>query len=87
VTSVGATTGVNPEAAAYFSAGGFSNVFARPSYQTKAVNSFLESLGSNNRGLFNTSGRAYPDVSAAGNAIEIVSFRLSTESYQISYVE
>lgn len=57
---------MSPETAADFSAGGFSNIFARPSYQSDAVNSYLQGLGNTNAGLFNTTGRGYPDVSTQG---------------------
>ncbi|KAF8522013.1 family S53 protease-like protein [Gautieria morchelliformis] len=73
LTSVGATTGIGPETAASFSSGGFSNVFAAPSYQTAAVSSFLSTLGNTNRGLFNRTGRGFPDISAQGVNVEIVS--------------
>ncbi|PIL25326.1 hypothetical protein GSI_13215 [Ganoderma sinense ZZ0214-1] len=66
VTSVGSTQGVNPEVAASFSSGGFSNIFSRPSYQDTAVNAFLHRQGNLNAGLFNISGRAYPDVATQG---------------------
>ncbi|KAL1949190.1 hypothetical protein VTO73DRAFT_10996 [Trametes versicolor] len=66
ITAVGSTQGVSPETAADFSAGGFSNIFARPSYQSDAVNSYLQGLGNTNAGLFNTTGRGYPDVSTQG---------------------
>ncbi|OBZ67218.1 Tripeptidyl-peptidase sed3 [Grifola frondosa] len=72
MTSVGATTGISPETAASFSSGGFSNYFATPSYQTSVVSSYLTSLGSTNSGKFNRSGRAFPDVSAQGENVEIV---------------
>ncbi|KAI0718016.1 subtilisin-like protein [Cerioporus squamosus] len=62
VTSVGGTTGINPEVALSISSGGFSNIFPRPAYQDAAVGKFLTALGNDNTGLFNTSGRAYPDV-------------------------
>ena len=52
VTAVGGTTKVNPEVAAYFSGGGFSNYFSRPSYQNGAVSSYLQSIGGLNYGLF-----------------------------------
>ena len=41
VTAVGGTVGVNPETAVSFSGGGFSNYFARPSYEDDAVEKFL----------------------------------------------
>lgn len=66
MTSVGATTGTDPETAASFSAGGFSNIFSRPSFQDTAVSSYLTYLGSTYSGMYNTSGRAYPDVSTQG---------------------
>ncbi|KAI0661205.1 family S53 protease [Cubamyces menziesii] len=71
MTSVGATTGV-PETSASFSSGGFSNFFAQPSYQSTAVSSFLTALGNTNAGKFNRSGRAFPDVAAMGDNVEIV---------------
>jgi tripeptidyl-peptidase-1 len=52
VTTVGATTGVNPEVAADFSGGGFSNYFAAPPYQAGATANFLNALGSTNQGKF-----------------------------------
>lgn len=52
VTTVGGTTGINPETAVSFSGGGFSNYFAQPSYQSSAVSTFLTALGSTNSGLF-----------------------------------
>ncbi|KIH89246.1 protease s8 tripeptidyl peptidase [Sporothrix brasiliensis 5110] len=78
VTSVGATELVNgtsvrgAESACQkviFSGGGFSNVFGMPSYQQKAVQSYMTNAappyGANR---FNNSGnvRGYPDVSANG---------------------
>ena len=70
LTSVGATTGTGPETAASFSAGGFSNLFSQPSYQSSAVSAYLQTLGSTDSGLFNSSGRAYPDVSAQGRQLQ-----------------
>ncbi|RDX41880.1 family S53 protease [Lentinus brumalis] len=64
LTSVGGTQGVNPEVAAAFSSGGFSNIFARPSYQESAVQQYFNEIGSTNAGLYNTSGRGFPDISA-----------------------
>jgi tripeptidyl-peptidase-1 len=65
VTSVGATQG-QPETAAPFSSGGFSNYWAQPSWQTAAVSKFLTQLGSKWQGYYNASGRGFPDVSAQG---------------------
>lgn len=48
----------------FFSSGGFSNKFARPAYQDAAVSQYLTTtVGSNFSGMFNASGRAFPDVS------------------------
>ncbi|KAF8629068.1 hypothetical protein AX15_003565 [Amanita polypyramis BW_CC] len=64
VTAVGGTTGVSQEVAVDFSGGGFSRYFARPSYQETPVSNYVSGLGSTYAGLYNASGRAYPDVSA-----------------------
>ncbi|RAL12861.1 S53 family peptidase [Aspergillus homomorphus CBS 101889] len=66
VTSVGATTLTNPEKAVYFSSGGFSDYWPQPSYQSGAVGSYLTTLGPKFSGLFNSSGRAFPDVATQG---------------------
>ncbi|KAF9813130.1 hypothetical protein IEO21_05741 [Rhodonia placenta] len=71
ITTVGATTLI-PEVAVDFSGGGFSNIFPRPSYQDAAVSAYLTLLGSNDTGLYNASGRGYPDVSAQGVDFEVV---------------
>ncbi|KAF8523352.1 family S53 protease-like protein [Hysterangium stoloniferum] len=69
VTSVGGTTLTenSSETGVSFSSGGFSNLFPQPSYQTISVNQFLSNMGDSNAGLFNKTGRAYPDVSAISN--------------------
>ncbi|KAF5373905.1 hypothetical protein D9758_000883 [Tetrapyrgos nigripes] len=72
VTTVGGTTGVSPEVVADFSGGGFSNLFARPDYQADAVSEYLKDLGDEFQGLFNKTGRAYPDVSAQGIGFQVV---------------
>ncbi|TFY82906.1 hypothetical protein EWM64_g1100 [Hericium alpestre] len=72
VTSVGATQNVNPEMAADFSSGGFSNYFQTAPYQRNAVNSYLSQIGSEYQGRFNRRGRAFPDLSAAGVDFEII---------------
>ncbi|CAK4033798.1 Tripeptidyl-peptidase SED2 [Lecanosticta acicola] len=70
VTAVGGTRGWNPEIvgfdarSTFVSGGGFSNYFPQPSYQRDAVNSYVDSLGAMYEGLYNRSGRAYPDISA-----------------------
>ncbi|OIW32783.1 tripeptidyl-peptidase-like protein [Coniochaeta ligniaria NRRL 30616] len=75
VTAIGATENEGPPVtAAYFSAGGFSNYFGRPSWQEEAVLPYLKKLVRSNDtkiGLFNQSGRAIPDISAVGSAFSI----------------
>ncbi|KAF8318927.1 peptidase S8/S53 domain-containing protein [Cantharellus anzutake] len=65
VTAVGSTSSW-PEVAAYFSGGGFSNYFIRPSYQNEAVSSYASRMGGQFRGKYNDKGRAYPDIAALG---------------------
>jgi tripeptidyl-peptidase-1 len=64
VTAVGGTYGTNPEKAVSFSGGGFSEVFPRPQYQDQAVKGYLGHLGNQWDGLYNATGRGYPDISA-----------------------
>ncbi|KAG8529959.1 uncharacterized protein KY384_005440 [Bacidia gigantensis] len=74
VTSVGATKNFNPEVAAFdarnnfASGGGFSNYFGRPKYQDvgTVVMNYIDGLAGKFDGLYNKSGRAYPDISAQG---------------------
>lgn len=72
VTTVGATKNINPEIVAtdagngFVSGGGFSNYFARPSYQDKVVPTYITSLKGQFSSLFNASGRGYPDIAAQG---------------------
>ncbi|KAJ7490735.1 family S53 protease [Mycena latifolia] len=73
ITSVGSTHGIAPEIASDFSSGGFSNYFNIPDYQADAVATFLKAQGTTNQGLFNASGRGYPDVAAQGENVQIVS--------------
>ncbi|KAH9987763.1 subtilisin-like protein [Russula compacta] len=72
VTAVGGTTRVNPEVAANFSGGGFSNYFKRPQYQDGAVSAYLEKIGSKNKGYYDRSGRGYPDISAQATNFQVV---------------
>ncbi|KAF3274767.1 hypothetical protein TWF970_007748 [Orbilia oligospora] len=91
ILSVGSTEYVNGgrerATQAFGSGGGFSNVHARPSYQSAAVASYFASqtlpfgsydltdpnqrIGSGG-GLYNRGGRGYPDVAALGYNILIV---------------
>lgn len=66
VTAVGATTGHNPETAASLSSGGFSNVFATAPFQSADVAAYIQTLGDEYKGLYNASGRGFPDVSTQG---------------------
>lgn len=74
VTSVGATENFFPEVAVseggpggFNSGGGFSNYFATPKWQKDQVNRYLDYMGSETySGLYNRSGRGFPDVSAQG---------------------
>ncbi|KAJ1304004.1 hypothetical protein OPQ81_008412 [Rhizoctonia solani] len=72
VTAVGGTYKVSPEVGVSFSQGGFSDYFARPSYQASAVSTFLGSLGTTYSGLYNTTGRGFPDVAAQGRSFQVV---------------
>ncbi|KAH9165964.1 subtilisin-like protein [Lactarius sanguifluus] len=64
VTSVGGTTGHDPEVAASMSSGGFSIYFARQPYQADAISTFLQNLGGKYTGLYNPIGRGFPDISS-----------------------
>ncbi|KAF7335276.1 Tripeptidyl-peptidase sed2 [Mycena sanguinolenta] len=71
VTAVGGTI-LFPEQAVAFSGGGFSNYFARPSYQDAAVQGFLNKLPKGTySGLFNPNGRAIPDVAAQSDFFRV----------------
>ena len=73
VTAVGATININPEAAVPFSGGGFSDYFAQPDYQKATVQAYLAAGNSANfTGFFNSSGRAFPDVSAQGARFHVI---------------
>jgi tripeptidyl-peptidase-1 len=69
VTTVGGTQGFEPEVAVqrFGSGAGFSNYFRAPLYQKETVNDYIDSLDGLYDGLYNKSGRAYPDVAAQGN--------------------
>lgn len=74
VTSVGGTANFAPETAVerFASGAGFSNYFGAPDYQQKTVNKYVKSLHGQFDGLYNKTGRAYPDVAAQGNHDVIV---------------
>ncbi|KAK2466004.1 hypothetical protein APHAL10511_001645 [Amanita phalloides] len=73
VTAVGGTQHFPEEAVSrFFSGGGFSNYFARPPYQEEAVKKYLSKLPAGlYKGLYNSNGRAYPDVAAQGDLFRI----------------
>lgn len=91
VTIVGATMGPEsgkPETACQSNTGsiittggGFSNLFAQPSWQSSSVQNFLNTGNLPPQNLFNSTGRAYPDVSALGNAYHVV---IGGQDYQVS---
>lgn len=64
MTAVGGTKGTGPEVATIFSSGGFSDKFSRPAYQDQVVPAYLKTLGNQFNGLFNASGRGFPDVAS-----------------------
>ena len=72
VTSVGGTIYVEPEQAAPFSSGGFSDRFPRPPYQDNAVSTYLGKLGNTWKGLYNPNGRGMPDVAAQSSNFAII---------------
>lgn len=74
VTTVGGTTGNSPEGAWSSGGGGFSEIFGRPSYQNATVANWLatDTTHSAVTSYFNSSGRAYPDISAQATNFVIV---------------
>ncbi|KAF2647999.1 subtilisin-like protein [Lophiostoma macrostomum CBS 122681] len=70
VTSVGSTRYLN-ETATYFSSGGFSDYWERPSYQDKAVGTYLDTIGAAFAPYYNASGRGFPDVAAQGYGYKV----------------
>lgn len=77
VTAVGGTMDFAPEVAAfdqrngYVSGAGFSNYFTAPDYQASTVQDYITSLKGEYDGLYNKSGRAYPDISAQSVAFAV----------------
>ena len=73
VTAVGGTQNFDPEIAVFAgefstpftSGGGFSNYFPAPAYQAQYTKEYLSTyIGAEYSGLYNPSGRGYPDVAA-----------------------
>ncbi|KAK5119268.1 hypothetical protein LTR85_007882 [Meristemomyces frigidus] len=70
-------SGADPRGQIIFSSGGgFSDVFAMPSYQASAVTSYLDKYAPDYPGQYNNSGKArgYPDISANGAWFSIAVF-------------
>lgn len=72
ITAVGATQGAPTETAATFSSGGFSDIFPIPSFQADAVADYHELIGDMYPGLWNSSGRGFPDVAMNGVDFNII---------------
>lgn len=79
VTAVGGTRDFPPheiptwdETNSYVSGGGLSDYFPRPAYQDAVVEKYLSEIGNLHEGLYNRTGRAYPDLAAQGYRYQIV---------------
>ena len=70
ITTVGGT--VSLEEVWTAGGGGFSNFFPTPSYQTDTVKNWLQNGSPPASKYFNSSGRAYPDISAYAVNFEII---------------
>ena len=62
---------MEPEIAATFSSGGFSDIFERPQWQQNEASRYLSGLGPRLEGLFNPGGRGFPDVAAQAHRFHI----------------
>ena len=78
ITTVGATASYGGTAS--YSSGGFSNYFARPSWQTNAVAGYIKALNASHAGLYNKTGRAVPDVSLLGDSFLTLESGFATRS-------
>eukprot|EP00761_Pharyngomonas_kirbyi_P011683 gb/GECH01011709.1/.p1 GENE.gb/GECH01011709.1/~~gb/GECH01011709.1/.p1 ORF type:complete len:583 (+),score=146.86 gb/GECH01011709.1/:1-1749(+) len=81
VTAVGGTKlGIletGPEKVNSLSGGGFSNFFARPSYQSDAVDHYFDTAeGLPPKSKYNHTSRGYPDVSALSSGFVVVIDRI-----------
>jgi len=75
LTSVGGTyldQSSNKEKGVYFSGGGFSTIFQRPSYQDAAVKHFFAQGNLPDPSYYAANGRGFPDVSALSTNFQIV---------------
>jgi tripeptidyl-peptidase-1 len=72
----------HPYRSAYYSSGGFSNIFPIPQYQSDAIKTFFKDHNppysyytdgnyKNSTGLYNRNGRGIPDVAAIGDNIAV----------------
>ncbi|EKG19995.1 Peptidase S8/S53 subtilisin/kexin/sedolisin [Macrophomina phaseolina MS6] len=68
VTSVGATAAWGGPAT--YSAGGFSDYFARPAWQEGVVAAYVERLNGSHAPYYNAAGRAFPDLHGEGDECE-----------------
>ncbi|KAF8267952.1 subtilisin-like protein [Lactarius quietus] len=71
VTAVGGTFKYRPEVGMELSGGGFSNYFKRPTFQDRAVSSFISNLGNQYQGLYNATGRGIPDIAVQSDDFEL----------------
>jgi tripeptidyl-peptidase-1 len=56
----------------FTSGAGFSNYFPQPAYQSAFVDNYLDTyIGAMYEGLYNKSGRAYPEISASSSNFSI----------------
>ena len=76
VTAVGGTSGGATETAStiFPSGGGFSNMWSRPSYQTKPVSQYLQSKNVPSTTLFNATAAGYPDVAMNAENFALTQF-------------
>lgn len=84
LTSVGSTglnvlsnleevaNGFSTLAGGFWSGAGFSNLYPVPKYQKADTAKYIKYLGYLDQGLYNASGRGYPDLSALGVSINTV---------------
>ena len=73
ITAVGGTTGSNPEVAGPLSSGGFSNYWARPSYQSSFVSQYFQVAQNLPPSKdYNQTGAGFPDVAAQAYNFDVV---------------
>lgn len=74
VTTVGGTDGYSPEAAWSGSSGGFSNYYPAASYQKADIATYFSVAASTlpTGGVYNTTGRGFPDVAFQATNFAIV---------------